>query len=218
MLAAACAGRNWTSSSVTCALPRTTTTFVEPLHPCRFGWFARQGHPLAGRPRVTVDQLAKYPLILSGYADEAVMRRMADLYGFELPLQEHFAASTNDLATVHTLITASDAIAPSTDIAMVSAVRAGTVGRLDVAPALDLELTLGIVERAGRTRVPAAERAFDLVRSYFASVAQEVALHVPPKRRHGGRDPAPDLASPAAILKGRIPQTAALTLWACVSA
>jgi hypothetical protein len=77
----------------------------------------------------------------------------------------------------------SDAIAPSTDIAMVSAVRGGTVGRLDVAPVLDLELTLGIVERSGRTRVPAAERAFELVRSYFVSVAQEVALHLPPNRK-----------------------------------
>ena len=84
---------------------------------------------------------------------------------------------------MHTLIAASDAIAPSTDIAVVSAVRAGTVGRLDVTPALDLELTLGIVERAGRTRVPAAERAFDLGAVLFASVAQEVALHLPPKTR-----------------------------------
>jgi len=155
---------------------------AEPLHPCTFGWFARKGHPLARRPRVTIDQLTQYPLILSGYVDEAVMLRMADLYGFVLPLQEHFSASTNDVATVHALITASDAIAPSTDVAMVSAVRAGTVGRLDVAPALDLELTLGIVERAGRTRVPAAERAYDLVRSFFASTANEVALHLPSKK------------------------------------
>ena len=155
---------------------------AEPLYPCAFGWFARKGHPLATRPRVSVDQLAKYPLILSGYVDEAVVRRMADIYGFTLPLQEHFAASTNDVATVHMLIATSDAIAPSTDIAVVSAVRAGTVGRLDVAPALDLELTLGIVELAGRTRVPAAERAFALVRSYFASVAEEVALHLPLKK------------------------------------
>jgi DNA-binding transcriptional LysR family regulator len=155
---------------------------AEPLYSCTFGWFARKAHPLAGRLRVSVDQLAGYPLILSGYADEAVLRRMADLYGLTWPLQQHFAASTNDVATVHALITGSDAIAPSTDIAVVSAVRAGAVDRLDVAPALDLELTLGIVERAGRTRVPAAERAFALVRSHFVAVAQEVALRLPPKR------------------------------------
>jgi DNA-binding transcriptional LysR family regulator len=149
---------------------------AEPLYPCTFGWFAREGHPLAGRPRVTVGQLAKYPLILGGYADEALRRRMAELYG---PLQEQFAANTNDAATMHMLITGSDAITPSTDIAMLSPVRTGTVRRLDVKPFPDLELTLGIVERAGRTRVPSAERAFALVRSYFASAAQEISLHLP---------------------------------------
>jgi hypothetical protein len=65
---------------------------------------------------------------------------------------------------------------------VLSAVRTGAVSRLDVAPALDLELTLGIVERAGRMRVPAAKRAFDLVRSYFISVAHEVALHLPSRK------------------------------------
>jgi len=155
---------------------------AEPLYPCTFNWFARAGHPLAGRQRVTAVQLSRYPMVSSGYADEAVMRRMAELYGFKSPLQERFAASTNDVATAQTIITGSDATAPSTDIAMVSAVRAGTVGRLDVVPPLDLELTLGIVERSGRTRVPSAERAFELVRSYFASVTQEVALHLPPKK------------------------------------
>ncbi len=131
---------------------------------------------------MTVERLAGYPMVGSGYADEAVLRRMAELYGLRLPLREHFAASTNDVATLHMLITASDAVAPSTDIAVLSAVRTGTVSRLDVAPALDLELTLGIVERAGRMRVPAAERAFDLVRSYFISVAHEVALHLPSRK------------------------------------
>jgi len=155
---------------------------AEPLYPCEFGWFARKGHPLSARRRVSVDQLAAYPLILSGYVDQTVVRRMADLYGFTLPLQDHFAASTNDVATVHQLIAGSDAIAPSTDMAVISAVRAGTMERLDVAPSLDLELTLGIVELAGRTRVPAAERAFALVRSYFASVAHEVAQHLPAKK------------------------------------
>ena len=155
---------------------------AEPLYPCTFGWFAREGHPLAGLSRVTVERLAGYPMVGSGYADEAVLRRMAELYGLRLPLREHFAASANDVATLHMLITASDAVAPSTDIAVLSAVRTGAVSRLDVAPALDLELTLGIVERAGRMRVPAAERAFDLVRSYFISVAHEVALHLPSRK------------------------------------
>src|SRR5262249_37029432 len=119
---------------------------AEPVYPCTFGWYARRGHPLAGRSRITIDDLRTYPLILSGYADESLMMRMASLYGLSLPVQEHFAASSNDVSTVLTLVTASDAIAPATDVAMVSAVRAGSAVHLDVKPSLDLALTLGIVE------------------------------------------------------------------------
>ena len=125
-----------------------------------------QGHD--GRPRA-------YPLIAAGYADEAVERRIADLYGLDLPISKHFALSTSDLATVHALLASSDAIAPSTDIAVLDPLRAGVVVPIDVTPALDLELTLGIVHRAGRTLVPAASRAFDFVRASFANAAGEIA-------------------------------------------
>jgi len=148
---------------------------AEPLHRCSFAWYARRDHPLAGRPGLVFDDLARYPLILSGYADEAIMRRLADLYGLTLPLDEHFAASTNDVATVLALVSTGDAIVPSTDVAVVSALRERSVARLDVVPALELELTLGIIERAGRTRAPAAAHAFDLVRTFFAAVAAEAA-------------------------------------------
>jgi DNA-binding transcriptional LysR family regulator len=146
---------------------------AEPLHRCSFAWYARRDHPLAGRAGLVFDDLAHYPLILSGYADDAIMRRLADLYALTLPLDEHFAASTNDVATVLTLVHTGDAIVPSTDVAVVSALRERSVARLDVNPALDLELTLGIIERAGRTRAPAAAHAFDLVRAFFAAVSAE---------------------------------------------
>jgi DNA-binding transcriptional LysR family regulator len=149
---------------------------VHPVHACRLGWFARRGHPLAGRTRIGVGELAAYPWIGSGYADEAIARAMARLYGLALPLEHHFSVNTNDVATVHSLLGASDAIAPATDVAMVSAVRAGTMVLLDVDPApAPVELPLGIVERASRTRVPAAERAYAIVRAHFEAVAQEVA-------------------------------------------
>ena len=48
--------------------------------------------------------------------------------------------------------------------------KSGSVVVLDVVPTLDAELVLGIVQRAGRTLVPAAERAFDFVRQYFVSL------------------------------------------------
>ncbi|MFC5610166.1 LysR family transcriptional regulator [Variovorax soli] len=167
---------------------------AEPLYRCTFGWFARAGHPLAGRAGLVMDELQRYPLIMSGYADESLLRRMAALYGLSLPLQEHFSASTNDVATVLTLLGSSDAIAPSTDVAMISALRAGTLQRLDVQPALDLELTLGIVRHAGRTQIPAVEQAFQVLRAHFAAVKAEVAAQRLPGLP---RRPAPRRKRPA---------------------
>ena len=167
---------------------------AEPLYDCTFGWFARRGHPLSGRAKVGIDALKGYPLVGAGYAGQALFDKMAALYGLPMPLQDHFTVSTNDVSTMLTLLTSSDAIAPGTDVSMVADLRAGVLVKLDVDPPLDIQLTLGIVERAGRTRVPAVERAFKIIRAHFAAVAAESALHMPPakarrtapprKRRH----------------------------------
>jgi DNA-binding transcriptional LysR family regulator len=141
---------------------------AEPVHACVFGWFARTGHPLATNRRIDFAALSAFPLVAAGYADESIERRVVELYGLKAPFADHFAIDTSDLATVQALLTSSDAIAPSTDVAFASALHAGTVVPLDVVPRLDLELTLGIVRRTGRTLVPASEQAFVLVRRFFA--------------------------------------------------
>jgi len=148
---------------------------AEPVYPCTFSWFARKDHPLAGRDRLGMSDLKHYPLMLLGHADESLLRRLAQLYEFSMPVQDHFAISTNDIATAIKLLTFSDVIAPSTDVALISEYRMGTLVRLDVRPALDLELTLGIIEHRAQTRLPVAERAYDVVRAHFSAVAQEVA-------------------------------------------
>ncbi|MFM9924921.1 LysR family transcriptional regulator [Variovorax sp. H27-G14] len=154
---------------------------AEAAYVSTFGWFARAGHPLAGRKRIGMPELSAYPMVMAGYADQSVMRRIAETYGLSMPLEDHFAMNTDDVGTIHTLVTSSDAIAPSTDIAVISALSAGTMVALDVEPRLDLDMTLGIVRRAGRTLLPAAERAFDIVRAYFADAAQQIAQ----QRGHG---------------------------------
>jgi DNA-binding transcriptional LysR family regulator len=164
---------------------------AEPVYRCNFGWFARRGHPLDGRPKITIEALKAYPLLGAGYADEALFEQMAALYGLSLPLQDLFSINTNDVSTMLTLLTSSDAIAPATDVSVATALRDGTLVRLDVNPPLNVQLTLGIVERAGRTRVPAIERAFGIVRAHFASVARAVHLHVPRakmRRKAAGND------------------------------
>jgi len=148
---------------------------AEPLHACSFAWFARAGHPLAGQRPARVGDLVRYPWVLSGYADQAVLTRLAQLYGLAQPLENHFAVDTTDLATVRAMMTDSDALVPGTDISRVVEVAAGQMVVLDVDPPLDLALTLGIIRRAGRTLVPAADRAFAIVRRFFADAAAQIA-------------------------------------------
>jgi hypothetical protein len=69
---------------------------------------------------------------------------------------------------VEGLVSSTDAVVPSTDHAMLAGIRAGRIESIDVVPRLDMELTLGIVYLKGRTLIPAAERAFAIVRERLA--------------------------------------------------
>ena len=120
-------------------------------------------------------ELRAFPLLQPGFGEEGMLRHMAQLYGLSLPLEDHFAVTTNEMATLNALLAASDAILPSTDISTVLQVAAGQLVALDVDPPLDLDLTLGVVRRAGRTLAPAAQRAFAIVRRYFADAEKEIA-------------------------------------------
>lgn len=164
---------------------------VEPVYASTFGWYARSGHPLAGQARVGIAALLQHPCVLAGYTDPQVMRRMGELYGLSMPLEEHFMLNTDDVGTMHALVVTSNAIAPSTDLAVLSALQAGRVVALDVAPALELEMTLGIIRRAGRTLVPAADRAFAIVRRFFTDAADEIS-----RQRGRARPAAPRKRAP----------------------
>lgn len=143
-------------------------TAIESVYRCRFGWYVRKGHPLGKLPAITIKQVTQFPLIATGYLEESLARRFMEIYGLAAPFADHFAVVANDLPTVRDLISLTDAIVTSTDFAMLSALQSGEVKQLDVAPQMDMALTLGIVRLKGRTLVPAAERAFAIVRERLA--------------------------------------------------
>ena len=97
-------------------------------------------------------------------------------------------AKTNDVSTMLTLLTSTDAVAPATDVSVVTALRDGTLARLDVSPPLKVQLTLGIIEGAGRTRVPAVERALEIARAHFASITRDLPVPRAKMRRKSGND------------------------------
>jgi DNA-binding transcriptional LysR family regulator len=143
---------------------------VEPLHACRFGWFARQGHPLQKKQALSIQSVLRHPLVAPGFIEPAAQRQFMRHYGLTGPMLDRFTLQCADGETVRQVLASTDAIMPAIDLTMLEELRGGSVVALDVVPALDAELVLGIVQRAGRTLVPAAARAFEFVRQYFASL------------------------------------------------
>lgn len=146
---------------------------VEAVYACTFGWFARKHHPLPVRP-LTFSDLSVFPIIGAGFTDPAMGRRMAQLYDWKWPVDDQLSVTTNDHPVVLRLIAHSDAILPTADLTVMDALQAGRVRRLSVAPALDLDLTLGIIRRAGRTCTPVMEWACEYIRAHFLKVKNDV--------------------------------------------
>jgi DNA-binding transcriptional LysR family regulator len=147
---------------------------AEAVYPCTFGWHVRRGHPLAGQRQVTIDDIRSYPLLAAGYQEPSLLRRLSELYGLAVPVIDHFVLTTDDIGTVHSILDGSDAVVPSTDLAMIAKMESGEVVALDVNPPLVMDMKLGIVRHAERTLAPVAERAFEIVRDRFAAVEARI--------------------------------------------
>jgi DNA-binding transcriptional LysR family regulator len=158
---------------------------VEALYRCRFGWFARQGHPLQAQRALSIQDVLRYPLIAPGFIEPAVQRQFMRHYGLTGSMLDRFTLQCADGGTVREVIASTDAILPAIELTMVEELRACSAIALDVVPALDGELVLGIVQRTGRTLVPAAGRAFDFVRQYFASLDPQPEGRGDPGGRRG---------------------------------
>ena len=94
-------------------------------------------------------------------------------YGLTGSMLDRFTLQCADGDTVKNVLAATDAVVPAIELTMLEELRAGSVIVLDVVPALDADVVLGIVQRSGRTLVPAAARAFDFMRQYFVSLERQ---------------------------------------------
>jgi hypothetical protein len=96
----------------------------------------------------------------------------------QLPIETNFAASINNIETAHDLILSTNALFPTTFLAMIKLLREKSVAILDVQPPFELDLTLGIVTIRHRTQTPAAKQSFNIIRSYFQEAEQEIAAYL----------------------------------------
>jgi DNA-binding transcriptional LysR family regulator len=139
----------------------------ETLHECRFAWYARQGHPLDGLARLRFARLAQYPLVAPGYGVPELNARLSRLYRMPGLFSEQCSLVTDNTTTVLELLESGDAIAPLSDIAAWPVGGVSRVAALDVRPALDLPLPLGLIRDRRRTLAPVLRRALDWIRAAF---------------------------------------------------
>jgi DNA-binding transcriptional LysR family regulator len=145
---------------------------VESLYRAGFGWYARKMHPLAGRSNLNIDDARQFPLV-AGYGRKTLARQIEKLYKLSAPFESHLSVITDDLGTMRQLIQSSDVVVPGISFALTQLRKSGQVVALDVKPRLDVFIELGIIHLAGRTLVPAATRAFEIIRLFFEQAVND---------------------------------------------
>ena len=143
-----------------------TQLATEPLFVDRMALLAGARHPLAGRRRVTVQDLAGYPWVLSRAGTP--LREALEAYfageGCAVPTP---AVETGDLALVRGLLVHSQMVAPLSEHQMRYEVDTGSLVVLPL-PMKGLQRQVGITTRAGAHLPPGAKALLDEVRRLSA--------------------------------------------------
>jgi DNA-binding transcriptional LysR family regulator len=155
----------------------------ETLHACRFAWYARRGHPLDGITRLRFARLAEYPLVVPGYGVPELNARLSRLYRLPGSFSERSALVTGNITAVLELVEGGDAIAPLSDIAVWPVGGVPRLAALDVRPALDLPLPLGLIRDRRRILPPVSQRAIDWIRGRFAQFGSSTSPVAGNRRR-----------------------------------
>jgi DNA-binding transcriptional LysR family regulator len=135
-------------------------------------FFARAGHPLAGKP-CTLAQAWKFGVASTKWPAgvRAVIGRLIGLAPGELPT---LALECDDVSLLRTLAQSTDTLIASSDVGCSGDVASGALVRLDVRDLPDVYVEMGIVALVNRTPSPMAQRAIGCV----ARVAREVNVAV----------------------------------------
>lgn len=121
---------------------------VTPLAEVPAGYYARAGHPLDGKPNLTLADLALYPLASPDLGSQPTAGVQAGSGGL----------TCEDLATLKRFSLRSDAVLLAMGFALEPELSNGQFVRLTAQATNDGLSHVGVVENAGRIRSPAAQR------------------------------------------------------------
>lgn len=144
---------------------------VEPLHSYPVDWYVRSSHPLAKQTQVSIEELNNWPLmVFSGWSGARFQRAFCDIYHFSPSDSDNISVMTDDMHTAQQLIRNTNAIACSTNLAILDMIVTGEVVRLNIQPEPGMNITLGIIRLSDRILLPVAERTFTFIRNHLNEV------------------------------------------------
>lgn len=112
------------------------------------GFFARAGHPLAGR-QVSLEDLAAFSTAISFPLPDQLIRTVERTYGLS-SLSSLFQLKSNHYEALLDLILSSDTIVFGASIAYLNMIRSGQVLQLDTHPVFPDDMPLTVTQLAGR--------------------------------------------------------------------
>jgi DNA-binding transcriptional LysR family regulator len=127
---------------------------IESLAELEAGFVARVNHPLALKKTVTLAEMLMYPVASTPLSDE-VARLMVDQYGLRANPAELVTLRCDDVVSLVTTVSQSDAIFLGIIAAAREGLNAGTLVELKVKPKLVAKARFAYVTLAGRTEAPA---------------------------------------------------------------
>lgn len=130
------------------------------------GYYARADHPLAGRPDLTLADLADFPLASPDLGREPIP-------GVEIGSA---GLACEDVVTLKRFALTSDAVLLAMGLALEPERSQGKIVRLSAKATEDGLSQVGVVENAGRTRSPAAERIVAAFASALRGIAEAEGL------------------------------------------
>lgn len=151
---------------------------LDPLVRAPLTCIARAQHPLAGQP-CTLAQVWAHGVCAVGLG-ELARQRVADALGCA-PQALALSVQCNSHLSLVDLVLQSDTVLLSTAESVRAQLQAGSLRVLDVQPALDLNVSFGVVSLAGRSLSPVATQVMQMVLALGETMADAPPRQAAPK-------------------------------------
>ena len=146
---------------------------IEALAELSAGFITRPDHPLAGRARVTLNDVLAYPVACTPLSDE-VIRLLVDQYGLRAHPSEMVRIECDDVSSLLATVQASDAVFLGAHALTRADIEAGRLVMLPMHPPVQAKARYAVVTLAGRTKAPAMASFRQILQAHLSDAPATV--------------------------------------------